>query len=81
VVVGAVYRPDELIEPTPAGEIDHVTALLVALATVAVSWAGWPLFSVAVAGFTLTEMGGAVPFRVMVCSDGDALSAIVIAAL
>jgi hypothetical protein len=81
MVAGAVYRPDGLIEPTPAGEIDQVTALLAALATVAVSCAGWALLSVTVAGFTLTAMGGALPLRVTVWTDGDALSVIVIAAM
>ncbi len=81
MVAGAVYRPDGLIEPTPAGEIDHVTALLAALTTVADSCADWLLLRVAIAGFTLTATVGALPLRVMVWTDGDALSVIVIAAV
>jgi len=34
-----------------------------------------------VAGLTLTATGGAVPFKVMVRADGDALSVIVMAAM
>jgi hypothetical protein len=45
IVVGAVKRPDVLIEPTPTGVIDHVTALVAVLVTVAVNCAVWPLFS------------------------------------
>src|ERR1700731_3496588 len=45
MVAGAVYRPDVLIEPTPTGLIDHVTALLAVLATFALSCAVWPLLS------------------------------------
>lgn len=81
MVAGAVYRSDVLIEPTPTGLIDHVTALLAVLVTVAVSCAVWPLFSVMVAGLTLTATGGAVPLKVMVRADGDALSVIVMAAM
>ena len=66
-----------LIEPSPAGLIDHVTALLVALVTVAVSCAVWPLFSAAVAGLTLIATGGAVPLKMMVCADWEAFSVIV----
>jgi hypothetical protein len=47
-----------LIEPTPAGLMDQVTPLLVALVTVAVSCAVCPLFSAAVAGVTLTAIEG-----------------------
>ena len=39
MVPGAVYRPDGLIEPAPTGLVDHVTALLAVLVTVAVSCA------------------------------------------
>ena len=81
MVAEAVYRPDGLIEPTPAGEVDHVTALLAALTTVAVSCADWLLLRVVTAGFTLTATVGALPLRVMVWIDGDALSVIVIAAV
>jgi hypothetical protein len=81
MVVGAVYRPDAPIVPTPTGLTDHVTALFAALVTVAVSCVVWPLLSAEVAGLTLTMTGGAVPFRVMVCADGDALSVIVMAAV
>jgi len=81
MVAGAVYRPDVLIEPTPIGLIDHVTAWLAALVTVAVSCVIWPLFSAEVAGLTLTVTGGAVPLKTMVCADGDALSVIVMAAV
>jgi len=81
MVAGAVYRPDVLIDPTPTGLIDQVTALLVVLVTVAVSCAVWPLFSAVVAGLTLTATGGAVPLKTMVCADGDALSVIVMAAV
>jgi hypothetical protein len=72
-----VYKPDVLIEPIPTGLIDHVTALLAVLVTVTVSWAVWPLFSAVVAGLTLTTTGGAVPLKMMVCTDGAALSVIV----
>jgi hypothetical protein len=81
MVAGAVYTPDALIEPTPAGLIDHVTALLAVLVTVAVSCAVWPMFSAVVAGLTLTATGGAAPLKMMVCADGDALSVIVMAAV
>jgi len=37
MVAGAVYRPDELIVPVPAGLIVQVTAVLLVLATVAVN--------------------------------------------
>ena len=37
IVAGAVYNPDELIVPVPAGLIDQVTAVLVVLVTVAVN--------------------------------------------
>ena len=58
MVAGAVYRPNMLTEPTPAGLSDHVTALLSVLVTVAVSCAVWPLFSAMVAGLTLTATEG-----------------------
>jgi hypothetical protein len=80
-VAGAAYKPDELIEPIPAGLIDHVTALLAVLVTVAVSCAVWPPLSVMVAGLAFTATGSAVPLRVIVCTDGDALSVIVMAAV
>jgi hypothetical protein len=76
-----MYRADPLIVPTPTGPIDHVTALLAVLVTVAVSCVAWPLLSAALAGLTFTMTGGAVPSRVMVCADGDALSVIVMAAV
>jgi hypothetical protein len=41
----------------------------------------WPLFSAEAAGLTLTVTGGAVPPKMMVCADGDALSVIVMAAV
>jgi len=46
------------MEPTPSGLIDHVTAWLTELVTVAVICALWPLFSVVVPELTLTAMGG-----------------------
>lgn len=76
-----MYRPDALIEPTPPGAIDHVTAWLTALATVAVNCAVWGLLSITAAGLMLTTMGGTLPLRVMVWTDGDALSVIWIAAV
>ena len=36
-LAGAVYKPEELIVPVPVGLIDQVTAVLVALVTVAVN--------------------------------------------
>jgi hypothetical protein len=81
MVAGAAYKPDVLIEPIPTGLIDHVTALLAVLVTVTVSWAVWPLFSAVVAGLTLTTTGGAVPLKMMVCTDGAALSVIVMTAV
>jgi len=81
MVAGAVYKPDVLIEPIPTGIVDHVTALLTVFVTIAVSCAVWPPFSVVVAGLTLTATGGTVPFKVMACVDGSALSLIVIAAV
>jgi hypothetical protein len=86
MVAGAVYRPDGVTEPTPGREIDHVTALLTAFATVAVSCADWPLLNVTLAGPTLTVTGGAatmgeLPLRTMVWTDGEALSVIVIDAV
>jgi len=81
MVTGVVYRPDMPIEPTPTGLIDHVTALLAALVTVAVSCAVWPLLIAIVAGLTLAATGGAIPLKRMVCADGDALSVIVTAAV
>ena len=58
MVAGAVYRPEELMEPAPAGLIDHVTAVLEALATVAASCAVWPPYRVAADGLTLTTAAG-----------------------
>lgn len=81
MVVGAVNRPDAPIDPAPTGLIDHVTALLAAFDTVAVSCAVSPPFSDAVAGLTLTAIGGAVPLKLTFCADGDALSVIVMAAV
>jgi hypothetical protein len=81
MVAGAVYRPEVLIEPTPTGLLDQVTALLAVLVTVAVSCAVWPLLSAVVAGLTLTATGGAVPLKTMACADGDALSVIVMTAV
>jgi len=52
-VVGAVYSPVELIEPTPAGLMDHVTAVFASF-TVAVNCWVWPAFKELVAGETLT---------------------------
>jgi hypothetical protein len=37
IVAGAVYKPDELIVPVPAGLIVQVTAVLVVLVTLAVN--------------------------------------------
>jgi hypothetical protein len=81
MVAGAEYRPDVLIDPIPTGLIDHVTALLAVLVTVAVSCAVWPLFRAVVTGLTLTSMGGAVPLKIVLCADGDALSVMVMAAV
>jgi hypothetical protein len=81
MVAGAAYKPDVLIEPIPTGLIDHITALLAALVTVAVSCAVWPLFSAVVAGLTFTATGGTVPLKIMICADEDALSLIVMAAV
>ena len=63
---GGVYRPDALIEPTPPGAIDHVTAWFTALATVAVNCADWGLLSIMAAGSMLTAIGGTLPLRVTV---------------
>jgi hypothetical protein len=52
---GAVYRPLALIVPAFAV---HVTALLLALFTVAESWYVCPPYSVRADGTTLTEIGG-----------------------
>ena len=54
---GAVYRPEPLMPPTPAGLIDQVTAVLPVLPTVAVNCLGWEAYSVVLAGEMLTEMG------------------------
>lgn len=81
MVAGAVNRPDEVIEPAPAGEIDHVTAWSEALTTVALSCAVCPLFKVTLGGFMLTATVEAVPLNVMVCSDGSASSVMIIVAL
>src|SRR5271170_8098327 len=67
MVAGAVYRPDELIVPAPAGLIDHVTALLAALVTVAVNCAVCAVFSNAVAGVTPTVTEGEVPLTAIDC--------------
>jgi hypothetical protein len=55
IVAGAVYSPDVLIVPTPAGLIVHVTAVL-ALFVVAVNCCVWPAYSKLVEGETLTVM-------------------------
>jgi hypothetical protein len=55
--------------------------LLELFVTVAVNCAACPLFSAMVAGLTLTATGGAVPLKMMVCADGDAVVVIVIAAV
>ena len=81
MVAGAVYRPEELIEPAPAGLTDHVTALLEALVTVAVSCAAWAPFNAVVAGVTFTATEGAVPFRAIAGTDGDVLGLIVMTAV
>ncbi len=44
--------------PAPAGPIDHVTALLAALVTVAVNCAVWLPFNTVVAAVTLTATEG-----------------------
>lgn len=81
MAVGAVYRPEVLIGPTPTGLIDHVTALLAVLVTVAVSCTVWPLFIAMVAGLTPTATGGAVPLKAMIRVDKDTSSVIVMAAM
>ena len=58
MVVGAVYRPEGVMEPAPDGEIDHVAASSAALATVAFNCADWPAFIAMVAGLTLTVAEG-----------------------
>jgi len=57
-VAGAVYRPELLIVPVPAGPIVHVTAVLLLFATVAVNCCVCPPFNVAVAGVMVTVTGG-----------------------
>ena len=42
IVAGAVYSPDALTVPTPAGLIVQVTAVLLVFVTVAVNCALWP---------------------------------------
>jgi hypothetical protein len=42
MVAGAVYKPDELIVPVPAGLIVQVTAVLLVLVTVAVNCCACP---------------------------------------
>ncbi len=80
-VAGAVYKPDESIEPAPAGEIDQVTALLTVPLTVAASCVGSPPLRITDAGFTVTATEDALPLRLMVWVDGAALSMIVAVAL
>jgi hypothetical protein len=55
---GAVYKPVGLIDPPPAGFNVQVTAVLLALATVATNCCVCPEVSVADMGTTLTETGG-----------------------
>ena len=66
IVAGAVYKPDELIEPVPVGLIDQITLGLEALLTVAVSCAVWPLVNIPNVGVTFTATGGAVPVSVII---------------
>jgi len=56
-VAGTVYRPAEVMAPV-AGLMDHVTAVLWALVTVAVNCCVWLIVRVAVAGATLMVRGG-----------------------
>ena len=60
IVAGAVYAPVlALIVPAPvAGLIVHVTAWLLAFATVAEKVCDWPPYNVIVAGVTVTDTGG-----------------------
>ena len=57
IVAGALYSPVVLIDPTPAGAIDHVTAVFVVPLTVAANCAVPPAPKFAVLGDTamLTE--------------------------
>ncbi len=71
MLAGAVYTPDELIEPTPAGLTVHTTAWLAAWLTVAVSCVVWPPVRTALAGLTLTEAGAAIPLSTIVWAVGD----------
>ena len=53
MLAGAVYRPEALTVPAPAGLIVHVTAVS-ALLVVAVNCCVWPAYSKLVEGETLT---------------------------
>ena len=54
MLAGAVYRPDELIVPAPAGLTDQFTAVLLAFVTVAEYCCVCPAYKDAVVGDTLT---------------------------
>jgi hypothetical protein len=57
IVAGAVYRPEELIVPTPE-LIDQFTAVLLALLTLAANCCVCALYSVDVEGVTPIDTGG-----------------------
>lgn len=57
-VAGAVYSPPLLTVPTPAGLIDHVTAVLARSVTVAVNCCVPPCPNVTVVGDMVTVPGG-----------------------
>jgi hypothetical protein len=58
IVAGAVYKPAALMDPAPAGLIDHVTAGLHPPDTAAVNCWVWPPCKAATAGETETDTGG-----------------------
>jgi hypothetical protein len=60
IVAGAVYRPDALSVPVPAGLILQFTDVLLLFATLAVNCCFWPPLSVATVGVKLTETGASV---------------------
>ena len=76
---GAEYRPVALMLPAPPGPIVQVTAVWLVFATFAVSCAVWPSSSVAVAGLTLTDMGGiSVTVAVRAVDDSPRVVAVIV---
>src|SRR5437899_8567020 len=58
IVAGAAYNPAALIVPGAPDGIDHVTAVLLVLVTVAANICVCPPYKVAVVGTSVTDTGG-----------------------